>query len=58
MTINTNLHPLAMHAARAARIERQIGSYAASRMVAKLGVPASVWTLARVLAAAERAGLN
>ncbi len=52
----SNLSPIAIAAARAAR-NPQWGRFACLRYCQRLGVPASIYTLARVLAAAERAGL-
>lgn len=51
------LHPIAIHAARAARNWRTWGPFAARRYAERNGVPASLLTLARVLAAAEQGGI-
>ena len=53
---NMNLHLHAIAAARAAR-NPQWGRQACLRYCQRLGVPHSIYTLARVLAEAERAGL-
>ena len=52
----TTLSPIAVTAARAAR-NPQWGRFACLRYCQRRGVPHSIYTLARVLAAAERAGL-
>ena len=56
--IHTNLHPLAVDAARAGRHWFAWGPFAARRYAERRGVPASLITLARVLAAAEKAGIR
>lgn len=48
------IHPIAAAAARAARNWNTWGAYAARRYAERQGVPASILTLARVLACAER----
>ncbi len=58
MLLTDNLHPHAQAAARAARNWHIWGRYAAGRYAAKRGVPLSILTLARVLANAERAGVQ
>lgn len=55
-TIKWNLHPIAQAAATAARNWRAWGPYAAYRYAAKRGALPYL-TLARVLCAAERAGI-
>lgn len=54
---NYTLHPIAYHAARAARNWRNWGRYCARRYAEKHGVPSGILTLALVLANAERAGI-
>ena len=54
----SQLHPHAQAAARAARAWHIWGPYAAGRYAAKRGVPPGILTLARVLAVAERAGVQ
>lgn len=51
------LHPYAVIAARAARNRRSWGRWASMRYAVIRGVPLSIYTLACVLAEAERAGL-
>ncbi len=53
----SNLSPIALAAARAARNWRTWGPYAARRYAERHGVPGGILTLARVLACAERNGL-
>lgn len=48
---------IAQDAAKCARLRHTIGRWAAYRMACNLGVPISIYTLALVLAAAERAAL-
>jgi hypothetical protein len=50
------IHPQARIAANIARQYPSIGREAANRLAARFGVPASILTLARILAEAERAG--
>lgn len=52
------LHPIATAAARAARNWRTWGPYAARRYAERHGVPSGILTLARILAAAESAGIG
>lgn len=53
----TPTNPAVSHAVRAARCWHIWGRYAASRFCQKHGVPPGLITLARQLAAAERAGI-
>ena len=53
----TELSPVAIAAARAARHWHVWGPYASRRYAERHGVPASILTLARVLANAEMAGI-
>ena len=57
MTTIVPTYPQAIAAVRAARLWYQCGAYAMGRYAARNRVPASLLTLARVLANAERAGL-
>ena len=55
--VNHNICPIAQAAAWAARNWNRVGPYAARRYAERRGVPMGILTLARVLAAAEAAGL-
>ena len=52
-----NLHPHALHAKRAAELRPTIGRWAALRYCQLRGVPASIYTLARILHAARGVAL-
>lgn len=54
MYINTDINPVALHAARAARQWHAWGAFAARRYAERRGVPSGLLTLARVLANAEK----
>lgn len=50
-------HPLAAVAIRAASLRPTIGAWAAFRMVQRAGCPVGLYTLARVLRAAQKEGV-
>lgn len=51
------MHPQAAIAIRAASLRPTIGAWAAYRMVQRAGCPVELYTLARVLRAAQKAGV-
>lgn len=55
--MDTNMHPHAQIAIRAAKNYRSWGRYAAVTYCRKRGVPIALLTLARVLETARRAGV-